>query len=126
MTSSISASSATRASFCSGDRSSRRPAETRCFRRRQRIKQRARLEDHGHAAANLGQLVFGPIGDVLAGHEHAPGIRPQESQDVLQRDRFPHAAAPHDHARLPRVDVEADIIQHQVIVKALLTLRNSM
>ena len=82
------------------------------FRHGQRIKQRARLENHGHAAANLRQLVFGPIGDVLPGHEHA--ARPaSETPMMLQRDRFSHAAAPHDHAGLAGIDEEADVIEHQ-------------
>ena len=65
------------------------------------------------------QLIFGPIGDVLAGDEHAPRVRPQKSHDMLQRDRFSHAAAPHDDARLAVVHEEADVVEHQVIAKRL-------
>ena len=36
---------------------------------------------------------------------------------MLQRDRLPHAAAPHDDARLSVVDKEADVVEHEVIAK---------
>ena len=87
------------------------------FRHSQRIKQRARLENHGDAAANLRQLGFGPIGDVLAGDQHAARVRPQEPKYMLQRYRLPHAAASHDDARLSMVDEEADVVEDEVIVK---------
>ncbi len=42
----------------------------------------------------------------------------QKSKNMLQRYRLPHAAAPHDHASLSMVDEEADVVEHQVIVKS--------
>ena len=36
---------------------------------------------------------------------------------MLQRYRLPHAAAPHDDARLRLVDEKADIVEHDMIVK---------
>ena len=87
------------------------------FLHSQRIKQRARLENHRDAAANLGQLFFSPIGDVLAGDQHAARVRAQEPKNMLQRHGFPHAAAPHDDARLSMVDKEAHVVQDEVIAK---------
>ena len=87
------------------------------FAHRERIEKRAGLKDHGYAPANLHQLPLGPIGDVLAGHDHASRIRLQESEDVLQRDGFAYAAAPHDHAGLAGINRKADVIEHHMIVE---------
>ena len=87
------------------------------FPHRQRIKQRARLENHRNPPADFGQLVFVPVGDVLARNQHAPRVRPQESKNMLQRYGLAHTAAPHDHARFCIVDEEADVVEHQMIVK---------
>ena len=83
----------------------------------ERIEKRAGLEDHGDAPANLHQVLFRPVGDVFAGHDDAPFIGLQEAHDVLQRDGFADAAAPHDDAGLPGIDGEADAVEHQVIAE---------
>ena len=65
------------------------------------------------------QLLLGVIGDVLSGDDHAPGIRLEESHDVMQRHRFAHAAAPQNAYRLRRQHVEADVVEHDVVAKRL-------
>ena len=120
MTSSILANSATRASIWSvsnpyavGER------KGDVFGDRERIKQGAGLKDHGDAAANLHQAVFGPIGDVFAGDDHAALVGLEKAHDVLERYRFAHAAAAHDDAGLSGIDEEADVVEDQMIVEGL-------
>ena len=50
---------------------------------------------------------------------HAALVGLEEAQDVLERYRFAHAAAAHDHAGLSGIDEEADVVEDQVIVERL-------
>ena len=47
----------------------------------ERIEERARLEDHGDAAAKLFKLGFGEVGDVLAVDEDAAGVGLEEAEE---------------------------------------------
>ena len=86
---------------------------------RKRIKQRSRLENHGDAAANFYQALFRPVGNVLAGHNDAARIGLEKTHNMLQGDRFSHAAAAHDDAGLARIDEEAHAVEHHVPVEGL-------
>src|SRR5260370_39144249 len=58
-----------------------------------------------------------PVRYVFARNEHASRVRLQKSHNMLERDRFPHAAASHDDARLPAVHMEADVIEDKIVVE---------
>src|SRR5262249_39692326 len=63
------------------------------------------------------QFLFGIVGDVLAGDDHASGIRLQESHDVMQRDGLAHTAATQDADGLIWQNVEAYVIENDVIAE---------
>jgi hypothetical protein len=75
------------------------------------------LKNHGDAASDLSEAVFGPPGDVIAGNDDTSSVRLEETHDVLERYRFADAAAAHDDAGLTRIHEEADAIEDEVIVE---------
>ena len=87
------------------------------FRHGKRIEERARLKHHRHAPANFRELLFGPVGDVLARHDDSPRVGMQKSKQQFQRHRFPHAAAAHDHRGFALIDEKAHVVQHVVIAE---------
>ena len=50
----------------------------------QGIEQGSVLKNHRHFLADGFELLFGVVGDVFSGHDHTPGVRLQESHDVVQ------------------------------------------
>ena len=78
---------------------------------------RSVLKDHGDFLADCLQLLFGVVGNVLAGDDDASGVRFEKAHDVMQRDRFAHAAAAQDADGFAGQDVEADAIEHDVVAE---------
>ena len=67
---------------------------------RQRIEQRAFLEDHPEVCAHRHHLGFGQLVDPLTVHPHDAGVRPQQSRDDLERRRLAGAARAQDDLRV--------------------------
>ena len=53
------------------------------------------------------------------GDDHAARIGLEKSHDVMQRDRFAHAAAPQNADRLGGQHVEVDVVEHDVVAERL-------
>ncbi len=62
---------------------------------------------------------FAVVGDVFVGNPDSPSVRLEEAHDLVQRDRFAHAASSQDANRLAGHDVEADAIEHHIAAKCL-------
>src|SRR5208282_85432 len=71
------------------------------------------------AAADGGELLFGPAGDVLAGDPDLALVGLEKAEDVFEGHRFAHAAASQDDAGLPGVHVEADVAEDHMVVEGL-------
>jgi hypothetical protein len=65
------------------------------------VDQRPALEEVAEALAELAELLHVHVGDVPAVDQHAPLVRLQQADDVLQRDALARAGPPDDHVRLP-------------------------
>src|ERR1051326_762032 len=83
----------------------------------ERIKERAVLEHHGDFLADVLKLRFGVIGDVFESHDDAALIGLEKAHDVMQRNRFAHAAAAQDAERLAGIDLEAYVLKHAMVAK---------
>src|SRR3974390_913252 len=55
--------------------------------------------------------------DVLARDDDPARVRLQKSHDVVERDRFSHAAAAENTDGFTRVNVEADVIEHAALAE---------
>ncbi len=86
---------------------------------RQRIEERPVLKDHGDLLADALQLLLGIVSDVFVGHPDASAVRLEKAHDVMERNRFSHAASPQDADRLAGHHVEAHVIQHHLAAKGL-------
>ena len=83
----------------------------------QRVEQRAFLKDHADVGAHFHHLIFGVVVDELPVHPDLPGIRLQQAENQLQRDRFARAARAEDDLRVAAPELEADIAQHDRVVE---------
>ena len=64
-------------------------------------------------------LLFRVVGDVLPGDDDASGVGLEEPHDVVQRDRFTHAAAAEDADGLGGHHVETDVLEHLLVAERL-------
>src|SRR6266496_5554559 len=85
----------------------------------QRIKESSALEEHGDFLADSFHLALGIIRDVLVGNDDLYRIGLQKTQDVLQRDRLSHAAAPEDANRFCGIDLKTHVSQDMIVAKGL-------
>ena len=87
------------------------------FTHGERIKKCAVLENHGDFLAYVFKLRLVVIRDVLKGHDHTAFIRLEEAHDVMQGDRFAHAAAPENAERFTGIHLEAHILKHAMVAE---------
>ena len=92
------------------------------FSHGQRIEERTVLKHHGDFLADLFQLFFIVVGDVLPSDDHSPRVRLEKSHDVMQGNRFAHATASENADSLCRKHVEVDMLQHDVVPKCLVDI----
>ena len=73
----------------------------------QRVEQRAFLKDHADVGAHFHHLLFGVVVDELAVHPDLAGVRLQQAENQLQRDRFAGAARAQDDLRVAAAEARS-------------------
>jgi hypothetical protein len=82
-----------------------------------RVEQRVLLEQHADIGAHAQQFLLAHLADTLTVDEDCPGIRPEQSENQLERHRLPRAAgAEHDGQSALRHG-EADVSEYHLIVE---------
>src|SRR6185503_1262448 len=87
---------------------------------RQRVEERALLEEHAHAPANRYEAVFVEGLEPCALNLDAALVGTEEPVQVLQQDALAAAAAAEQHERLARQHVERHATQHRLRAERLL------
>ncbi|MGC4085368.1 MAG: hypothetical protein QM736_25410 [Vicinamibacterales bacterium] len=85
---------------------------------RQRVEERALLEDHAEVGAHRHHLAFVQLVDTFAVH---PAPRPASAFSspmmIFSDGRFPRPAGTEDDLRVPLLQREAHIAQHDLVVE---------
>ena len=84
---------------------------------RQRIEQRALLEQHADVAAHAHEIALGHAIDALAIDENRAGVGPKQSENELEHDGLPAAAGAEQDLHASLRDAETDIAKDDVLVE---------
>jgi hypothetical protein len=89
--------------------------KTNVLTHRERVEQRARLEDDGHAVfvLDVGRLNRLPLEKNLA------AVRPFQPDDMLEQHRLATAAGSHNHENLAGQDIEINALQDLLAAETL-------